>query len=95
MRATGIVRRVDDLGRVVIPKEIRRSMGIKEGEPLEIYLENDAVIFRRYSYNLVKEVERVAELIECNCNADRETMADISRMLSTIAELVKGEEDDE
>ena len=95
MRATGIVRRVDDLGRVVIPKEIRRSMGIREGEPLEIYLENDAVIFRRYSYNLVKEVERVAELIECNCNADRETMADISRMLSTIAEQVKGEEDDE
>lgn len=95
MRATGIVRRVDDLGRVVIPKEIRRSMGIKEGEPLEIYLENDAVIFRRYSYNLVHEIERVAELIECNCNADRETMADISRMLSTIAELVKDEEEDE
>ena len=95
MRATGIVRRVDDLGRVVIPKDIRRSMGIKEGEPLEIYLENDAVIFRRYSYNLVDEVKRVAELIECNCNADRETMADISRMLSTIAELVKREEDNE
>ena len=92
MRATGIVRRVDDLGRVVIPKEIRRSMGIKEGEPLEIYLEEDAVIFRRYSYNLADEVKRVAELIECNCNADRETMADISRMLSTVAELVKGEE---
>ena len=95
MRATGIVRRVDDLGRVVIPREIRRSMGIKEGEPLEIYLENDAVIFRRYSYNLVDEVKRVAELIECNCNADTETMADISRMLSTVAELVKGEGDDE
>ena len=94
MRATGIVRRVDDLGRVVIPKEIRRSMGIKEGEPLEIYLENDAVIFRRYSYNLVDEVKRVAELIEYNCNADRETMVDISRMLSTVAELVKGEEDE-
>lgn len=92
MRATGIVRRVDDLGRVVIPKEIRRSMGIREGEPLEIYLEQDAVMFRRYSYNLVKEVERVAELIECNCNADSETMADISRMLSTVIELVKDEE---
>lgn len=83
------------MGRVVIPKEIRRSMGIKEGEPLEIYLENDAVIFRRYSYNLVHEIERVAELIECNCNADRETMTDISRMLSTIAGLVKDEEEDE
>ena len=95
MRATGIVRRVDDLGRVAIPKEIRRSMGIREGEPVEIYLEQDAIMFRRYSYNLVKEVERVAELIECNCNADRETMADISRMLSTVAELVKREEDEE
>ena len=94
MRATGIVRRVDDLGRVVIPREIRRSMGIKEGEPLEIFIEDDAVIFRRYSYNLVDEVKRVAELIECNCNADTETMADISRMLSTVAELVKGEGDD-
>ena len=93
MRATGIVGRVDDLGRVVIPREIRRSMGIKEGDPLEIYLENDAVIFRRYSYNLVDEVKRVAELIECNCNADSETMADISRMLSTVAELVKGEDE--
>ena len=37
MRATGIVRRIDDLGRVVIPKEIRRSMNIREGDPLEIY----------------------------------------------------------
>ena len=92
MKATGIVRRVDDLGRVVIPRELRRTMGIREGEPLEIFLEDDAVIFRRYSYNLVDEVKRVAELIECHCNADRKTMVDISRMMSTIAELVKGEE---
>ena len=50
MRATGIVRRVDDLGRVVIPKEIRRSMGIKEGEPLEIFLDKqqNAVCFVKY-----------------------------------------------
>lgn len=93
MKATGMIRKVDDLGRVVIPKEIRRSMGIKEGEPLEIYLEDDAVIFRRYSYNLADEVKRVAELIECNCNADSETMADISRMLSTVAELVKDKDE--
>lgn len=39
MRATGIVRRIDDLGRVVIPKEIRRSMGIVEGDPLEMYID--------------------------------------------------------
>ena len=50
MRATGIVRRIDDLGRVVIPKEIRRNMGIKEGDPLEIYTEGNMVCFKRYRF---------------------------------------------
>ncbi len=50
MKATGIVRRIDDLGRVVIPKEIRRTMRIREGDPLEIYTSNDGeVIFKKYS----------------------------------------------
>ena len=50
MKATGIVRRIDDLGRVVIPKEIRRTMRIREGDPLEIYTDKDGgVIFRKYS----------------------------------------------
>ena len=50
MKATGIVRRVDDLGRIVIPKEIRRTLKIREGDPLEIYTEKDGgVIFRKYS----------------------------------------------
>ncbi len=50
MKATGIVRRVDDLGRIVIPKEIRRTLRIREGDPLEIYTEEDGgVIFRKYS----------------------------------------------
>lgn len=50
MKATGIVRRIDDLGRVVIPKEIRRTMRIREGDPLEIFTEKDGeVIFKKYS----------------------------------------------
>ena len=50
MKATGIVRRIDDLGRVVIPKEIRRIMRIREGDPLEIFTERDGeVIFKKYS----------------------------------------------
>lgn len=49
MKATGIVRRIDDLGRVVIPKEIRRSMGIREGDPLEIYTTPQGeVVFKKY-----------------------------------------------
>ena len=50
MRATGIVRRIDDLGRVVIPKEIRRTLRIREGDPLEIYTDRDGeVILKKYS----------------------------------------------
>lgn len=50
MKATGIVRRIDDLGRVVIPKEIRRTMRIREGDPLEIYTDAQGeVIFKKYS----------------------------------------------
>ena len=50
MKATGIVRRIDDLGRVVIPKEIRRTLKIREGDPLEIYTNSSGeVIFKKYS----------------------------------------------
>ena len=50
MKATGIVRRIDDLGRIVIPKEIRRTLRIREGDPLEIYTDaQGGVVFRKYS----------------------------------------------
>lgn len=50
MKATGIVRRIDDLGRVVIPKDIRRTAHLREGDPLEIFLDDqNGVVFRKYS----------------------------------------------
>ena len=50
MKATGVVRRIDDLGRVVIPKEIRKTLRIKEGEPLEIFTDREGqVILKKYS----------------------------------------------
>ncbi|HZK71747.1 MAG TPA: stage V sporulation protein T [Clostridia bacterium] len=50
MKATGIVRRIDDLGRIVIPKEIRKTMRIREGDPLEIYTDVDGIIIlKKYS----------------------------------------------
>ena len=62
MKATGIVRRIDDLGRVVIPKEIRRTMRIREGDPLEIYTSREGeVIFKKYS--LLGGVEEFASQI--------------------------------
>ena len=63
MKATGIVRRIDDLGRVVIPKEIRRTLKIHEGDPLEIFLEKDCVCFQKYSVlgSLSEDILRVAQ----------------------------------
>ncbi|MDO5560347.1 MAG: stage V sporulation T C-terminal domain-containing protein [Oscillospiraceae bacterium] len=66
MKATGIVRRIDDLGRVVIPKEIRRTMRIREGDPLEIYTSNDGeVIFKKYSAinEMSENATQVAEIM--------------------------------
>ena len=49
MKTTGVVRRIDDLGRVVIPKEIRKTLRIKDGESLEIFLESDNIVLKKYS----------------------------------------------
>ena len=48
MKTTGIIRRIDELGRIVIPKEIRRSLRIKEGENIEILIDNDNIILKKY-----------------------------------------------
>ena len=92
MRATGIVRRVDDLGRVVIPKEIRRTLCIREGDPLEIWLDGkDMVCFRKYGTNLRDEVDYLKYQIETFCDLPNETQEKIMTLLSEVQELVKGE----
>lgn len=58
MKATGIVRRIDDLGRIVIPKELRRVMRIDAGDAMEIYTENERIILTKYSP--IKELEMYA-----------------------------------
>ena len=71
MKATGIVRRIDDLGRVVIPKEIRRTMRIREGDPLEIYTDREGeVIFKKYSPigELSSFASQYAETLYKTCN---------------------------
>ena len=70
MKATGIVRRIDDLGRIVIPKEIRRTMHIREGDPLEIYTDREGeVIFKKYSPigELTEFAARYAETLHKTC----------------------------
>ena len=73
MKATGIVRRIDDLGRVVIPKEIRRTMRIREGDPLEIYTDREGeVIFKKYSPigELAAFAGQYAETLHKTCGLD-------------------------
>ena len=82
MKATGIVRRIDDLGRVVIPKEIRRTMRIREGDPLEIFTDRDGeVIFKKYSPigELLGFASQYAETLYKTCSypviiCDRDTV---------------------
>ena len=66
MKATGIVRRVDDLGRIVIPKNVRTEQGITEGTPMEIFTEDGAVIFKKYATYLEEALNA-----ECSRNHRR------------------------
>jgi len=86
LKATGIVRRIDDLGRVVIPKEIRRTLRIREGDPLEIFVDRDGeVILKKYSPigelgDFAQEyVDSLYEAIgHIACVADRDTIIAVS-----------------
>lgn len=66
MRATGIVRRIDDLGRVVVPREIRKNLGIKEGDPLEIFVDpvERMVCFQKYNTTVDDTLEEAIRKVE-------------------------------
>lgn len=73
MKATGIVRRIDDLGRVVIPKEIRRTLRIREGDPLEIFTDREGgVILKKYS-----PIEELSEFSKEYAEALQQTIGNI------------------
>ena len=85
MKATGIVRRIDDLGRVVIPKEIRRTMQIKEGDPLELFLEDDKVCFKLYSSGCEDDIERLINSVK----DDDYAIYDKNKVLELLGEARK------
>lgn len=64
MKATGIVRRIDELGRIVIPKEIRRVLRIREGDPIEIFTDEDGVVLKKYA-----RIRELGDYAETYCQA--------------------------
>lgn len=64
MKATGIIRRIDDLGRVAIPKEIRRELHLNEGDPLEIYTNKGAILLKKYKMSEEHLKDECAKVVE-------------------------------
>ena len=95
MKATGILRRIDDLGRIVIPKEIRRSMGIREGEALEIFVEKDAIVFKKYHVNDLNEfttcVDKIAEGMQDSYHFD--DYKEFCNLANKMKEIIKKHEE--
>lgn len=90
MKATGIVRRIDDLGRVVIPKEIRRTLAIQEGDALEIYTIGDDVLFRKYIQPAKNKAAIAQEWLEQNAKTIKNLSARFSiEDRTTTCEIIR------
>lgn len=83
MMKTGIIRRIDDLGRIVIPREIRNRLGIREGAPLEISIEKDGVLLTPYDMGISNKLISVVESFDIDdCESDKK--AEILKMVDQI-----------
>ena len=92
MRADGIVRRIDDLGRIVIPREIRRRYGIKEGDPIEIFANKDEIILTKYdvSVGLKELVGRLDnEFFDVKSDIETETANKIYEHINALQDILK------
>lgn len=91
MKPTGIIRRVDDLGRIVIPKEIRRTVKIQEGMPLEIYVDNNNMIcLKKYSIDVTNDLDIIANEIFDDAWKGRDIYSDKKIAIATeLKEIIK------
>ena len=101
MKATGIIRRIDDLGRVVIPKEIRRTLRIREGEALEIYMDKvngmPVVCFAKYETGFLYSLTALADTIddEMMDSATNRQRSEVRKHFNEIANILKEWEEGE
>jgi AbrB family looped-hinge helix DNA binding protein len=80
MKATGVVRHIDNLGRVVIPKELRKTRGIKDGDPIEIFVDGDCIVLRKYEPETWTSTELKNALIRA-CQASGSNPTDILNVI--------------
>lgn len=101
MKATGIVRRIDDLGRVVIPREIRKYLHIREGDPLEIFTDNrdgvGVLCFCKYETNFIQPLTALADRIddEMMDSATNGQRSEVRKHFNEIAKILKEWEEDD
>ena len=91
MKATGIVRRIDDLGRVVIPKEIRRTLRIREGDPLEVYVDSNMVILTPYApwKDMSDQVQDIRDRYADSMGAElTDTQSEIIQQMDNLVKLL-------
>lgn len=96
MKATGIVRRIDDLGRVVIPKEYRRVINVREGDPLELFLTEDGVLFKKYnlSESISDSIERLIDNIEdAYIDIDTDKSKEVIGLLKAAMSILSDEDE--
>ena len=90
MNSTGIIRRIDDLGRVVIPKEIRRTLNIKDGDPLEIHVNDNMVCYKKYvpEADYINTVRSIIENLEQDFDMKPETKNELNSKLKEVIKLL-------
>jgi len=90
MNNTGIIRRIDDLGRVVIPKEIRRTFNIKEGDPLELHISNDMICFKKYiaETDYINAINGIIETLTEDMDLKNDTKNMLNNKLKEVLDLL-------
>lgn len=94
MRATGIIRRVDDLGRIVIPKEVRRTLQISEGTPMEFYILPDGITLKVYhpETELLDIVEHFNSVLDNSDDLEIDKIIEVRKHLRAIEAVLKAGE---
>jgi len=93
MKATGIIRRIDDLGRIVIPKDIRRILRIHENDPMEIFVSEDGIILKKYNYiqSVSNSINDLKEAIDNEDNIKNKST--LNQKIKELEEILKVEQE--